>query len=355
MAKVLMKGNEAVGAAAIQADCKFFFGYPITPQSELPEYMSRELPKNGGVFLQAESEIAAINMVYGAAGAGARVMTGSSSPGISLKQEGISYIAGAELPCVIVNMVRGGPGLGSIQPAQSDYFQATKGGGHGDYHIVVLAPDSIQETVDLVMEGFDIADQYRNPVMILGDGMIGQMMEPVEFRQPPKRELPPKDWATTGTKDSNGKRRVINSLYIDPADCEELNTRLQKKYREIEKNEIKYESFNTEGADIILTAYGTTSRIAKNAIKRLEKKGIKTGMIRPITLWPFPYDIYKKAAKDTAKAFLTIEMSAGQMVEDVKLGVNGQKPVYFYGRTGGMIPTPAAIVEEAKKILGGVK
>lgn len=356
MAKVLMKGNEAVGAAAIQAGCKFFFGYPITPQSELPEYMSRELPKNDGIFLQAESEIAAINMVYGAAGAGARVMTGSSSPGISLKQEGISYIAGAELPCVIVNMVRGGPGLGSIQPAQSDYFQATKGGGHGDYKVITLAPDSVQETVDLVMEGFDIADQYRNPIMILGDGMIGQMMEPVEFRELPKRNLAPKNWATTGTKNSpNGQKRIINSLYIDAADCEELNNRLQKKYREIEKNEVKYESFNIEGADIILTAYGTTSRIVKNAIKRLEQEGIKAGMIRPITLWPFPYEIYKRAAAGNAKAFLTVEMSAGQMVEDVRLGVNGQKEVYFYGRTGGMIPDPAVIVEEVKKILGGVK
>jgi 2-oxoglutarate ferredoxin oxidoreductase subunit alpha len=349
-----MKGNEAIGAAAIKAGCRYFFGYPITPSSEMPEYMSRELPKIGGVFLQAESEIAAINMLYGAAGAGARAMTGSSSPGISLKQEGISYIAGAELPCVIVNMVRGGPGLGSIQPSQSDYFQSTKGGGHGDYRLVVLAPDSVQETVDLVMEGFDIADQYRNPVLILGDGMIGQMMEPVEFRDPPKRNLLPKDWATTGTKDSNGKRRIINSLYIEAEACEQMNLRLQKKYDEITKNEVKYESFNTENAEIILTAYGTTSRITKNAIKMLEKEGIKAGMIRPITLWPFPYAAYEKAA-DTAKAFLTIEMSMGQMVEDVRIGVNGKKPVYFYGRCGGMVPEPAAIVEEVKEILGGVK
>jgi len=354
VAKVLMKGNEAIGAAAIKAGCRYFFGYPITPSSEMPEYMSRELPKIGGVFLQAESEIAAINMLYGAAGAGARAMTGSSSPGISLKQEGISYIAGAELPCVIVNMVRGGPGLGSIQPSQSDYFQSTKGGGHGDYRLVVLAPDSVQETVDLVMEGFDIADQYRNPVLILGDGMIGQMMEPVEFRDPPKRNLLPKDWATTGTKDSNGKRRIINSLYIEAEACEQMNLRLQKKYDEITKNEVKYESFNTENAEIILTAYGTTSRITKNAIKMLEKEGIKAGMIRPITLWPFPYAAYEKAA-DTAKAFLTIEMSMGQMVEDVRIGVNGKKPVYFYGRCGGMVPEPAAIVEEVKEILGGVK
>lgn len=354
MAKILMKGNEAIGAAAIQAGCKYFFGYPITPQNELPEYMSRELPKIGGVFLQAESEVAAINMVYGAAGSGARVMTSSSSPGISLKQEGISYIAGAELPCVIVNIVRGGPGLGGIQPAQSDYFQATKGGGHGDYRLVVLAPDSIQEACDLVIEGFDIADQYRNPVMILGDGMIGQMMEPVEFKEPQKRKLPPKDWATTGTKDSNGKRRIINSLFIDPEKCEEHNLKLQEKYREITKNEIKYESFGLEDAQIVITAYGTTARIVKNAIKSLGKEGIKAGMIRPITLWPFPYEAFYEASENT-EAFLTVEMSLGQMVEDVRLGVNGKKPVYFYGRTGGMIPDPAAIVEEVKKIVGGVK
>ena len=279
-------------------------------------------------------------------------MTSSSSPGISLKSEGISYIAAAELPCLIVNIVRGGPGLGGIQPAQSDYYQATRGGGHGDYRLIVLAPDSIQEMCDLIMEGFDIADQYRNPVMILGDGMIGQMMEPVEFREPKKRELQPKDWATTGTKDSDGRRRIINSLYIQAEDLEKLNIKLKKKYDEIVENEVRVETFNTEDADIILTAYGTTARIVKNAIVALEKEGIKAGMIRPITLWPFPYEAYERAA-DTAKAFLTVEMSMGQMVEDVRLGVNGKKPVYFYGRTGGMIPDPAAIVEEAKKILGG--
>ncbi|HHT50354.1 MAG TPA: 3-methyl-2-oxobutanoate dehydrogenase subunit VorB [Eubacteriaceae bacterium] len=356
MAKVLMKGNEAIGAAAIKAECRYYFGYPITPSSELPEYLSRELPKVDGVFLQAESETAAINMLYGAAGAGARAMTGSSSPGISLKQEGISYIAGAELPCVIVNIVRGGPGLGSIQPSQADYFQATKGGGHGDYRMVVLAPDSIQETVDLVIEGFDIADQYRNPVMILGDGVIGQMMEPVEFKDPPKRDLPPKDWATTGTKDSNGRKRVINSLYIEAEACEQMNLKLQAKYREIQKNEIKFETFGTEGAEIILSAYGITSRVTKNAIKILEKEGIKAGMVRPITLWPFPYKEFEKAAEiDSVKAFLSIEMSMGQMVEDVRLGVNGKKPVYFYGRAGGVVPEPLEIVEEVKKILGGVK
>lgn len=351
MTKEFMKGNEVIGAAAIKAGCRYFFGYPITPQSELPEYMSRELPKVGGVFLQAESEVAAINMVYGASGAGARVMTSSSSPGISLKMEGISYISGAELPCLIVNMVRGGPGLGGIQPAQSDYFQATKGGGHGDYRLVVLAPNSIQEISDLVMEGFDIADQYRNPVMILGDGTLGQMMESVEFKEPKKRELPPKDWATTINKGS-AEKKLINSLFIQPEDLENHNLKLQKKYDEIKKNETRYEELEVDDADIILTAYGITSRIVNNAIRTLRKEGIKAGMIRPITLWPFPYEAFEKAA-DTAKAFLTVEMSMGQMVEDVKLGVNGKKPVHFYGRAGGMIPDSSDIIEKVKSILGG--
>ncbi|MEA4848377.1 MAG: 3-methyl-2-oxobutanoate dehydrogenase subunit VorB [Clostridiaceae bacterium] len=355
MAKELWKGNEAVAEAAIKAGCRFFFGYPITPQNEIPEYMAMKMPQVDGCFLQAESEVAAINMVYGAAGAGARVMTSSSSPGISLKQEGITYIAGSELPCVIVNMVRGGPGLGGIQPAQSDYFQACKGGGHGDYRLVVLAPASVQEAVDLVQEAFDIADQYRNPVMILGDGMIGQMMEPVEFTEVKKRNLPEKTWATVGTK---GKRKpnVINSLFIDPADCERHNFDLFDKYAEIEKNEIQVEEYNLEGAEIVFAAYGTIARIVKNAINSLAKEGIKAGLIRPITLWPFPAKAFEKAAeKANVKAFLSVEMSMGQMVEDVKLSVNGKKPVYFYGRTGGMFPTPKAVAEEAKKILGGAK
>lgn len=355
MAKELWKGNEAVAEAAIKAGCRFFFGYPITPQNEIPEYMAMKLPQIDGCFLQAESEVAAINMVYGAAGSGARVMTSSSSPGISLKQEGITYIAGAELPCVIVNMVRGGPGLGGIQPAQSDYFQACKGGGHGDYRLVVLAPASVQEAVDLVQQAFDIADQYRNPVMILGDGMIGQMMEPVEFKEVKKRNLPEKTWATVGTK---GKRKpnIINSLFIDPADCEQHNFDIFEKYAEIEKNEIQVETYNLDGAEIVFAAYGTTARIVKNAINSLAKEGIKAGLIRPITLWPFPSKTFEEAAeKAGVKAFLSVEMSMGQMVEDVKLSVNGKKPVYFYGRTGGMFPTPKAIAEEAKKILGGAK
>ncbi|QAT62584.1 3-methyl-2-oxobutanoate dehydrogenase subunit VorB [Acidilutibacter cellobiosedens] len=353
MAKVLMKGNEAVGAAAIKANCKYFFGYPITPQSELPEYMSRELPKVGGVFLQAESEIAAINMVYGAAGSGARVMTSSSSPGISLKQEGISYIAGAELPCLIVNMMRGGPGLGSIQPSQTDYFQATRGGGNGDYRLVVLAPSNIQELVDLVIEGFDIADQYRNPVMVLGDGMIGQMMEPVEFKTPKKRELPKKDWTTTGT---GGKRKpnIINSLYLAAEALEKHNNEIQKKYAIIKQNEVKVESYNIEDADVVIAAYGTTSRIAKTAIAKLEKEGFKVGLIRPITLWPYPYDEFKKI-NSKCKGILTIEMNTGQMLDDVKIAVEGKFPVYFYGRTGGMVPTPNEMVDQVKKIMGGEK
>jgi 2-oxoglutarate ferredoxin oxidoreductase subunit alpha len=353
--KILMKGNEAIGEAAIRANCQCFFGYPITPQTEVAAYMSRMMPKLGRVFVQAESEIAAINMVYGAAGSGVRVLTSSSSPGISLKAEGISYIAGAELPCVIINIVRGGPGLGGIQPAQSDYFQACKGGGRGDYRLVVLAPSSVQEAVDLVQEAFDIADQYRNPVMILGDGMIGQMMEPVEFTEVKKRKLPEKTWATVGTKGER-KPNIINSLFIEASDCEKHNIDLFRKYAEIEKNEVKVETYNLEGAEIVFAAYGTTARIVKNAINSLAKEGIKAGLIRPITLWPFPTKAFEQAAeKASVKAFMSVEMSMGQMVEDVRLAVNGKKPVHFYGRTGGMFPTPKAIAVEAKKILGGAK
>ncbi|MBS4538280.1 3-methyl-2-oxobutanoate dehydrogenase subunit VorB [Clostridium sp. D2Q-11] len=353
MAKVLMKGNEAIGAAAIKAGCNYFFGYPITPQNELPEYMARELPNIGGIFLQAESEVAAINMVYGAAGAGARVMTSSSSPGIALKQEGISYIAGAELPCVIVNIVRGGPGLGGIQPAQSDYYQSTRGGGNGDYRHVVYAPATIQETVDLVMESFDVAEQYRMPVMVVGDGMIGQMMEPIEFKEPKKRPLEPKTWATDGTK---GKRKpnIINSLFIDPQELEDHVLKLERKYDEIKEKEVRYENYNVEDADVVVVAYGTTSRIAKNAIAKCEEEGMKVGLIRPITLWPFPDKAFDEIT-DKTKGVLTVEMSTGQMIDDVKIALNGRKPVHFYGRTGGMVPTPDAIVDEIKKIAGGVK
>lgn len=345
--KVLMKGNEAIGEAAIRSGCRMFFGYPITPQTELAAYMAKKLPKiEGGVFLQAESEVSAINMVYGAAGAGARVMTSSSSPGISLKSEGISYIAGADLPCVIVNIVRGGPGLGGIQPAQSDYFQATKGGGHGDYHLIVLAPSSVQELVDLTQEAFDLADYYRNPVMIMGDGMLGQMMEPVEFgNYKCTKELKEKTWATTGTQ-MKREHNVINTLFITPDELENIVVdRYATKYAAIEKNEPKAEEYMTEDADIIIAAYGTIARVAKSAIKTAREAGLKVGLIRPITLWPFPYDTFKKYSD---KTFLSVEMSMGQMIEDVRLAIG--KDVAFYGRTGGMIPTPAEIVEKLKTL-----
>lgn len=353
MTKVLMKGNEALGAAAIKAGCKYFFGYPIIPQSELPEFMAKELPKIGGVFLQAESEISAISMVYGASGAGKRVMTSSSSVGIALKQEGISYIAAAELPCVIVNISRGGPGLGGIQPSQSDYFMATRGGGNGDYRHPAYAPATVQEAVDLMMEAFNVADYYRTPVIVLGDGMIGQMMEPVEFKEPKKRDLPPKNWATIGTE---GKRKpnIITSLFLDPQTLEDHNWKLDKKYKEIEKNEVMYEMYKMKDAEIVLVAYGTTSRIVKNSIETLREEGIKAGLIRPITVWPYPYKAFDEIPS-TAKAILTVEMSTGQMLDDVKIANEGRLPIYFYGRTGGMVPTPNAVVEKAKEILGGVK
>jgi len=351
MAKVLMKGNEVIAEAAVHAGCKYLFSYPITPQSELVAYMAKRLPEVGGLFLQAESEVAAINMVYGAASAGVRVMTSSSSPGISLKQEGISYLVGSELPAVIVNVMRGGPGLGSIQPAQGDYFQATKGGGHGDYNIPVYAPATLQEIVDLMAEAFDVADRYRTPVYILGDGMLGQMMEPVEFKEAVDYEPTPKEWATTGTR-GDGAPKVVNSLRLDPADLEEHNNHLQAKYRQIMENEVKYEEYLTEDAEYIIVAYGTVARIAKNAIKTARSNGYKVGMIRPITLWPFPQKPFT-ATRDQVKAYLTVEMSAGQMVEDVRLAVNGRKPVEFYGRTGGMVPTQEAIYKKIVEIAGG--
>lgn len=351
MEKHLMKGAEAIAEAAVLAGCRQFFGYPITPQNQIPEYMSRRMPQVGGCFLQAESEVSAINMVYGAAGSGARVMTSSSSPGISLKQEGISYIACAELPCVIVNIVRGGPGLGGIQPAQSDYFQCTKGGGHGDYRLLVLAPDSVQEAVDFTYQAFDLADKYRNPVLILGDGMIGQMMEPVVM-PPEKTEFAEKPWAATGRFGQG--RRIINSLYIGPAELEQVNLRLQRKYETIAANETRCEEYMTEDADIIIAAYGTTARIAKKSIKELRARGIKAGLLRPITLWPFPSEYFAKACGH-AKCMLTVEMSCGQMVEDVRLAVNGRVPVDFYGRVGGMVPSWREIMEAAEKTLKGGK
>ncbi len=353
MAKVLMKGNEVLGEAAIQAGCKYFFGYPITPQNELVSYMAERLPEVGGAFVQAESEVAAINMVYGAASAGVRVMTSSSSPGVSLMQEGISYMAGAELPAVICNMMRGGPGLGTIQPAQSDYFQAVKGGGHGDYRLPVLAPASLQEMVDLMADAFDIADMYRTPVMLLGDGMMGQMMEPVEFKERPKKELPPKTWATNGTK-GDGPAKSITSLYLNPEDLEKHNERLDAKFQRIAENEVRYESYLTEDAEIICVAYGTMARIVKNVVNKARAKGIRAGLIRPISLWPFPQKPFNETA-DQVKAYLAVEMSTGQMIEDVKLAVNGKKPVFFNGRAGGMVPSQDSILQSVEQILEGVK
>lgn len=347
MAKKLMKGCEAVAEAAIQAGCRFFFGYPITPQNDIPEYMSARMPKIGGCFLQAESEVAAINMVYGAAGAGARVMTSSSSPGISLKMEGISYIAAAELPCVVVNMMRGGPGLGSIQPSQGDYFQATKGGGHGDYHVVAYAPASVQEAIDLMETAFDVADKYRTPVMVLADGIIGQMMEPVEISDKLEVKKVEKPWATTGWKEGCGRdRAVINSLYIEVEELEELNQRLQARYAQIEKEEVQVEEYKTEGAEFIIYAYGTVARICKTAIMQLEKQGVKVGLVRPITIWPFPKAACLKAAEqESVKKCLCVEISAGQMVEDVRLAVNGAKEVELLGHPGSRVPTAEEIAE----------
>ncbi|NLN03402.1 MAG: 3-methyl-2-oxobutanoate dehydrogenase subunit VorB [Clostridiaceae bacterium] len=341
--RILMKGNEVIAEAALRAGCRHFFGYPITPQTEISHYMAKKMEEIGGVFLQAESEVAAINMVYGAASAGVRVMTSSSSPGISLKQEGISYSACAELPMVIVDIVRCGPGLGGILPAQCDYFQVVKGGGHGDYNLIVLAPASVQELYELTVEAFNLADRYRNPVVILGDGYLGQMMEAVEFRDEEPIEKANKDWATTG---HGGKRthNVTTSIYIDPNVLEAHNRKLQEKYRVIKEKETRAEVFNCDGADVVVVAYGTVARVVKNVIKDAEKKGIKVGLIRPITLWPFPTEVFDKYAT-VPKGFLTVEMSAGQMVEDVRLALNGRNRVEFHGRMGGNVPTQKDILE----------
>lgn len=348
MEKKFMTGNEAIAEAAVQAGCRYYFGYPITPQNEIPEYMSRRLPEVGGVFIQAESEIAAIYMVFGAAGAGGRAMTSSSSPGISLKQEGISYIAAAELPCVIANIMRGGPGLGGIQPSQSDYFQATKGGGHGDYHLLVLAPSTVQEAVSLTMDAFDLADKYRNPVMLLGDGYIGQMMEPVVFEKKAPPSLPAKEWALTGAK--GRPANLVKTLNLDPVVLEKHNLKIHRKLEEMAKNEVRVENYLTDDAEIIIAAYGTVARIAKTAIQVLRKKGVRAGLIRPITLYPFPYKAFEDVTS-RVKRILVVEMSMGQMVEDVKLGVCGKADVRFYGRTGGMVPSYDEIVVETEKFV----
>ena len=345
--KLLMKGNEAIGKAAIIAGCWHYFGYPITPQSELIEYMAKHLPKVNGTFLQAESEVAAINMVYGASGAGARVMTSTSSPGMSLKQEGISYIAAGELPCVIVNIMRGGPGLGSIQPGQSDYFQATKGGGHGDYHCIVVAPNSVQEMFNLTITAFDLADKYLNPVILLGDGALGQMMEPlcVDVDKVVQTDKP---WATTGMGDRTKPNRV-NTLHLIPEELEQHNNKLQDKYAILKEKEVRWEESLTDDAGLVLVAYGITSRIAYSAMEMARDEGLKVGMFRPITLWPFPEKALASSVR-AASAVLTLELSAGQMVEDVRLAVNGSKPVHFYGRTGGMLMTPKEVLKQIHKI-----
>lgn len=354
--KILMKGNEAIGEAAVLAGCRYYFGYPITPQSEIPAYLSKRLPEVGGVFLQAESEIASINMVYGAASAGARVMTSSSSPGISLMQEGISYIAGAELPCVIVNVVRGGPGLGNISPAQSDYFQATRGGGHGDYRTIVLAPNSVQEIADMTIAAFEIADRFRNPVLLLIDGILGQMMEPVVLPPPLTYDIDSKQWALGNRKTKRTNRNLCSTIFLDIEQLEEHNWHIYQKYQvitdEFEKGSYKHlsvEFHQVDDAEIILVGYGIISRILKTVVEKARKRGIKAGLIRPKTLWPFPTNAINKAA-DNTKQFLVVEMSCGQMVEDVKLAVNGKKPVYFFGRTGGIVPSDFEILNEVDKL-----
>ena len=344
--KVLMKGNEAIAEAAIQAGCRHYFGYPITPQTEIAAYMAKKMPKIGGVFLQAESEIASINMVYGAAAAGMRVMTSSSSPGISLKAEGLSYIAGSDVPALVINVQRGGPGLGGIQPSQSDYFQATKGGGHGDYHMIVLAPASVQEMASLTMKGFDLADKYNMISMILADGTIGQMMEPITFEDDEVKQYE-KPWALTGTK-CERKHNIVNSLYLKPEELEAKNFERYEKYAIVEENEPMWEEFMMDDAEICIVAYGIASRVAKNAVVAARAEGIKVGLIRPITLWPFPKAPIAAAA-DKVKGFISVEMSMGQMIEDVRLYSGCKKPVALCNRVGGMIVSPEEVLESIRK------
>ncbi|MBE6466050.1 3-methyl-2-oxobutanoate dehydrogenase subunit VorB [Denitrobacterium detoxificans] len=345
--KVLMKGNEALAAAAVRAGCRFYFGYPITPQTEIAAYMSKTMPKIGGTFLQAESEVAAINMLYGASAAGARCMTSSSSPGVSLKAEGISYMAGADLPGVIINVERGGPGLGSIQPSQQDYWQATRAMGHGDSRHIVFAPCTVQEMADLVYLAFDKADEYLMPVVILADGLLGQMMEPVVL-PPEKTELPEKPWATCG---HGGKRphNVANSLYLQPDQLEDKLIERYKRYEKVEQTEQRSEGFMLEDAEYVVVAFGASARIARSAVTKARAEGIKVGLLRPITLWPFPNDALA-ATVSQAKAYLSVEMSMGQMVDDVRLAIHDARPVSFFGRTGGMIPSPAEVLDAIRKM-----
>lgn len=346
-----MKGNEAIAEAAIRSGCRHYFGYPITPQTEIAEYMAKRMPKVGGLCLQAESEIAAINMVLGASASGVRAMTSSSSPGISLKGEGISYLVGCDLPCLILNIQRGGPGLGGIQPAQSDYYQAVKSIGHGDQHLIVLAPSSIQEMASLTSAAFSLGDKYRTPVMILADGALGQMMEPVDFDGIDCEEIPEKPWAACG-HEGKRKKNIINSLFIEPGDLEKVVIERFRRYAEIEKNETLYEKYMTDDAEICLVAYGITSRICKTAVKLARNKGIAAGLLRPVTLWPYPKAALAEIAEHAGR-FLVVELNMGQMIDDVKIAVNCKKPVDFFGRTGGMMPTPEDILKQIAKLAGG--
>ncbi|HOE15654.1 MAG TPA: 3-methyl-2-oxobutanoate dehydrogenase subunit VorB [Bacilli bacterium] len=353
MAKLMMKGNEAMALAALKGGCKAFFGYPITPQSELPEYLSRYMRDYGGVFLQAESEIAAINMVYGASAAGVRVMTSSSSPGIALKQEGISYMAGSELPGVIINVMRGGPGLGGIQPSQADYKQVTRGGGNGDYYCLAFAPESLQETVDIIKESFDLSDIYRNPVMIAVDGLIGQMMEPVDVdKEIKKRWIPENNWATNATMGQR-QRRIVNSLYLNTPELEAHCIHLHHKYQKMKENEQRYEIVHGEDAEIIIVAYGTMARICRSAIEELREQGIKVGLLRPISIWPYPEKAFDNLSS-TVKGLLVCELSMGQMLDDVKIANKGRLPISFFGRSGGMIPETEEIMNAVIKMREGL-
>jgi 2-oxoglutarate ferredoxin oxidoreductase subunit alpha len=345
--KILLAGNEAIAEAAICAGCRAYFGYPITPQNEILEYMAAHMPKVGGAFIQAESEVAAINMCYGASAAGVRTMTSSSSPGISLKMEGISYLAAADLPCVIINAARGGPGLGNIAPAQGDYFQATKGGGHGDYRMIVLGPATIAEAVELVMLAFDLADEYRVPVMVLSDGMLGQMMEPIVLPEPiDPTLLPTKPWAITGARGRDPN--AVTSFAMDPGDLSQINTKRQSRYRQIEEKEVRCREIETSDATIVIVAYGTTARIARTAVRMARSQGIKLGLVQPITLWPFPYARLRTLSSQV-NTILTVEMSAGQMVEDVRLAVAERAETPFYGELGGLVPTPKDILREVRR------
>jgi 2-oxoglutarate ferredoxin oxidoreductase subunit alpha len=354
MTKVLMKGCEALGEAAIRAGCVHFFGYPITPQTEVPEYLAKRLPEVGGVFLQAESEVASINMVYGAAGVGVKCLTSSSSPGISLMAEGVSYIAACELPCVIINIMRAGPGLGGILPAQSDYHQATRGHGHGDYKLITLAPSSVQEAVDLMILAFELAEKYRNPVMICGDGMIGQMMEPVEFPEESLGPLKENDWALTGA--DGRERRIVNSLYLTPEENLQHNLKLKAKYDEIAANEKRWEIYNPGGGeyDVLLVAFGTMARICKTAIDEVKAEGLNVALFRPITLSPFPHEALREALEKSA-VVLNVEMSMGQMVDDVRLANEGRKPIEFLGTAGGIVPSPDEVAARIRQVLAPVK